>query len=94
MAPSQSNPIPLIDAHAPVGADPGLMRTPLTRWIDQRPAEARPYERKILLGRLGRPEKMGGAGGFLSNEAAGSSTGQTIAIDGGLTVNQTGRFNA
>src|SRR5262249_28944575 len=38
------------------------------------------------LGRWMRPEEIGGAAGFLASEAGAFVTGQTIYIDGGLTV--------
>ncbi|MDK1474511.1 SDR family oxidoreductase [Streptomyces sp. 549] len=39
------------------------------------------------LGRLGVPEDIGGAAAFLTSDAAGWMTGQTLVIDGGLFLN-------
>ncbi len=38
------------------------------------------------LGRLGIPEDIGGAVAFLLSEGAGWITGQTLVIDGGVTL--------
>lgn len=75
------------------GIAPGLFRTPLTKpWTEQKPDIVRHYEKKILLGRLGEPEELGGAAVFLCSEAARYITGQTLVVDGGLTVGQIGSF--
>ena len=75
------------------GLAPGLVRTPLTaKWIDHMPEVVRHYEKKILLGRLGNPEDMGGSCVFLCSEASRYITGQTLVVDGGLTVGQIGKF--
>lgn len=39
------------------------------------------------MGRLGEPEDIGGAVAFLSSDAAGWVTGQTLVLDGGLFLN-------
>ena len=36
--------------------------------------------------RIGRPQDVAGAAVFLASEAAGSVTGATIVVDGGLTL--------
>jgi len=75
------------------GLAPGLVRTPLTaRWTTARPDLVRHYEKKILLGRLAEPEDLGGSCVFLCSEAARYITGQTLIVDGGLTVGQIGRM--
>jgi len=77
------------------GIAPGLIRTPLTSaWMDRRPDLRRHYEDKILARRVGRPEDCAGACAFLCSPAASYIYGQTIVIDGGLTVGQIGRFPA
>ena len=40
----------------------------------------------IPMGRLGRPEELAGAIAYLSSDAARYVTGQTIVVDGGLTL--------
>lgn len=76
------------------GIAPGLIRTPLTKtWTDE-PDRVRHYEKKILLGRLGMPEELGGTCVFLCSEASRYITGQTLVVDGGLTVGQIGAFGS
>jgi len=75
------------------GIAPGLIRTPLTKtWTEQKPELVRHYEKKILLGRLGETQDLGGSCVFLCSEAARYITGQTLVVDGGLTVGQIGSF--
>lgn len=76
------------------GIAPGLIRTPLTTtWLEPRAADLLPhYEKKIPLGRVGRPEDCAGAVTFLCGAAADYVTGEIIVIDGGLTVTQVGRM--
>ncbi|GAA5163354.1 SDR family oxidoreductase [Pseudonocardia eucalypti] len=59
------------DVNASLVADPGW-----TTWLGSRTA----------LGRWGRPAEIGGAVVFLASEAASFITGQTLAVDGGMTV--------
>jgi gluconate 5-dehydrogenase len=42
--------------------------------------------RRTALGRWGRPEEIAGVVTFLSSDAASYITGQTIAVDGGMTT--------
>jgi NAD(P)-dependent dehydrogenase (short-subunit alcohol dehydrogenase family) len=75
------------------GIAPGLVRTPLTAsWTENRPDLVGHYNRKILLGRLAEPEDLSGSCVFLCSEAARYITGQTLVVDGGLTVGQIGKF--
>lgn len=70
---------------------PGLIRTPLTKWIDEKPDVRNHYEKKILLGRVGEIEDCAGPTVFLCTEAARYITGQFLVVDGGLTVGQIGK---
>lgn len=76
------------------GIAPGLIRTPLTQaWMEPRAHDLlKHYEKKILLGEVGRPEDCAGAAVFLCSEAARYITGEIIVIDGGLTVQQIGQM--
>ena len=76
------------------GIAPGLIRTPLnTVWLESRSSELpQHYEKKIPLGRLGKPEDCAGAVTFLCSGAASYITGEIITVDGGLTVVQIGKL--
>jgi NAD(P)-dependent dehydrogenase (short-subunit alcohol dehydrogenase family) len=76
------------------GIAPGLIRTPLTAtWMESRADDLlKHYEKKILLGQVGRPEDCGGAVVFLCSEAGRYINGEIIVIDGGLIVSQIGRI--
>lgn len=75
------------------GIAPGLIRTPLTQtWLEPRANDLlKHYEKKILLGEVGRPDDCAGAAVFLCSDAARYITGEIIVIDGGLTVQQIGK---
>jgi len=76
------------------GIAPGLIKTPLNAaWMESRSDDLpRHYEKKILLGRIGKPEDCAGAVVFLCSPAADYITGEIITIDGGLTVGQIGKL--
>jgi NAD(P)-dependent dehydrogenase (short-subunit alcohol dehydrogenase family) len=70
---------------------PGLVRTPLTeKWMNKNKALRQHYEKNIPLGRIGSAEDCAGAAVFLASQAASYITGQTLIIDGGLTIRQIG----
>lgn len=76
------------------GIAPGLIRTPLNeQWLTARSSDLPAhYEKKILLGRIGKADDCAGAVAFLCSEAASYITGEIITIDGGLTVVQIGKI--
>lgn len=75
------------------GLAPGLIRTPLTApWMDRDTEKVAHYNRKILCGRIGDSEDCAGPCVFLCSEDASYVYGQTLVVDGGLTVGQIGKM--
>src|SRR3954463_7705441 len=68
------------------GIGPGATITPINRaWVDD-PAKAAQVTQHIPLNRAGTANEMGGVACFLASEDAAYITGQTIFVDGGLTL--------
>ncbi len=68
------------------GIGPGATITPINRaWVDD-PEKAKLVTSHIPLGRAGTADEMGGVTCFLASDDAAYITGQTIFIDGGLTL--------
>ena len=65
---------------------PGLVKTDFARalWEDQERAERR--KASTPLRRLGEPEDIAGAAVMLASRAGSWITGQTIVVDGGVTI--------
>jgi glucose 1-dehydrogenase len=65
---------------------PGATVTPINRaWIDD-PAKKHQVETHIPLARAGTADEMAGVTCFLASDDAAYITGQTIFVDGGLTL--------
>ena len=64
---------------------PGLVDTPLTSRITGSPSARASSESMHALGRLGSPEDVAGAIGWLLSSEASWVTGQTLGVDGGLS---------
>ncbi|PSN19502.1 sugar dehydrogenase [filamentous cyanobacterium CCP5] len=65
---------------------PGATETPINDdWVDDPDKEAA-VEKHIPMGRAGTPEEMAAATAFLASDEAAYMTGQTLYIDGGLTL--------
>ena len=65
---------------------PGATITPINRaWVDD-PVKAGMVAEHIPQGRPGTAEEMAGVCAFLASDDAGYITGQTIFVDGGLTL--------
>jgi len=68
------------------GIGPGATVTPINRsWIDD-PVKRAAVESHIPMRRAGDAEEMGAAAAFLCSDEAGYITGQTLFVDGGLTL--------
>lgn len=68
------------------GVAPGLVDTKLTKVTTEHPDRLAGALRGIPMHRLGTPADMAGAALFLASPLAGYITGQTIIVDGGLTL--------
>ncbi len=68
------------------GIGPGATITPINRaWVDD-PAKAEMVTRHIPMLRAGSADEMAGVACFLASDDAAYITGQTIFVDGGLTL--------
>jgi glucose 1-dehydrogenase len=68
------------------GIGPGATVTPINRaWIDD-PVKKEQVESHIPLARAGTADEMGGVACFLASDDGAYITGQTIFVDGGLTL--------
>jgi len=68
------------------GIAPGIVDTKLTRVTTQSPKRLDGALRAIPQGRLGLPEDMAGAALFLASPLAAYVCGQTLIVDGGLSL--------
>jgi glucose 1-dehydrogenase len=68
------------------GIGPGATVTPINRaWIED-PVKREQVESHIPMARAGTADEMGGVACFLASDDAAYITGQTIFVDGGLTL--------
>lgn len=65
---------------------PGLVRTDFAKALWSNPDTLKAAERGTPLRRIGVPDDIAGAAVFLASRAGSWLTGQTIVIDGGVTV--------
>lgn len=63
---------------------PGFIQTDMTDALGETVTEA--VSEQVALGRLGLPEEVASAVGYLASEGASYITGHTIVIDGGLAL--------
>jgi glucose 1-dehydrogenase len=68
------------------GVGPGATITPINRaWIED-PVKREQVENHIPMARAGTADEIGGVACFLASDDAAYITGQTIFVDGGLTL--------
>jgi NAD(P)-dependent dehydrogenase (short-subunit alcohol dehydrogenase family) len=65
---------------------PGLVRTDFAKALWDNPETLRQTESRTPLRRIGEPDDIAGAAVFLASRAGNWMTGQTIVIDGGVTI--------
>lgn len=64
---------------------PGATATPINSWTNE-PQKRKEVESHIPMGRAGTPEEMAAITAFLASDDAAYITGQTLFVDGGLTL--------
>jgi NAD(P)-dependent dehydrogenase (short-subunit alcohol dehydrogenase family) len=65
---------------------PGLIRTDFARALWEDPVNLKQRNARTPLGRIGEPDEIAGAAVLLASQAGSYLTGQTIVIDGGVTI--------
>lgn len=65
---------------------PGLIRTDFARALWEDPDTLRSFTRGAALERIGEPDEIAGAAVFLAGPAGAFMTGQTVVVDGGVTI--------
>ena len=63
---------------------PGFIETDMTEQLGQQIAEE--VVTRVAAGRLGKPEEVAAAVGYLASDDAAYVTGQTLVVDGGLAL--------
>ena len=66
---------------------PGLIKTDFAKALWDNPDTLEISTRTSCLKRIGQPDEIAGAAVFLASRAGAFTTGQTIVIDGGTTIN-------
>ncbi|MET3826828.1 NAD(P)-dependent dehydrogenase (short-subunit alcohol dehydrogenase family) [Sphingomonas sp. PvP055] len=65
---------------------PGLIKTDFARALWEDPDRIEAANKTVPLRRIGEPEEIAGAVVFLASQASSFMTGQTIVLDGGVTI--------
>jgi NAD(P)-dependent dehydrogenase (short-subunit alcohol dehydrogenase family) len=67
---------------------PGLIKTDFSKAFWQNAAALQRVEAGIPIARIGQPDDIGGVAVFLASRASAYLTGQTITVDGGLSIRE------
>jgi NAD(P)-dependent dehydrogenase (short-subunit alcohol dehydrogenase family) len=67
---------------------PGLIKTDMSRALWENEKLLKNVEEGTPVHRIGQPEDIGGVAVFLASKAAAYITGQTIVVDGGITIKE------
>lgn len=70
------------------GIAPGLIKTDFSRALWENEQLLRSVEQGTPVPRIGQPEDIAGVALFLASRAAAYVTGQTLVVDGGLTIRE------
>lgn len=65
---------------------PGLVQTDFARYLWENPELLKQVTDPAPLKRIGQPDEIAGTAVFLCSKAAAYTTGQTLVVDGGLTI--------
>ncbi len=65
---------------------PGLVRTDFAKALWSDPEKLQAAEAQYPIGRIGEPDDVAGVAVFLASRAGAFITGQTIVVDGGITI--------
>jgi NAD(P)-dependent dehydrogenase (short-subunit alcohol dehydrogenase family) len=65
---------------------PGLIRTDFAKALWENPSLLKAANAGTPLGRIGEPDEIAGAAIFLASDAGRFVTGQTLVVDGGVTI--------
>ncbi|MCX8254165.1 NAD(P)-dependent dehydrogenase, short-chain alcohol dehydrogenase family [Beijerinckiaceae bacterium RH AL1] len=65
---------------------PGLIKTDFAKALWENPERLKAVEAQTPLRRIGEPDDIAGAAVFLASDAGRFMTGQTIVVDGGVTI--------
>jgi len=67
---------------------PGLIKTDMSRALWENPKLLKNVEEGTPVRRIGQPDDIGGVAVFLASKAAAYLTGQTLVVDGGITIKE------